>query len=192
MKDVRADLRTDRTRSALLAAFRELILAEQFEDISVADIAARAGVSRSTLYQHFAGKDGLLAGSIAAPFSVLADTLRPGHDLSKLVILLEHFWGNRRLARAIFLGPIRRKTVAVLVGLIEKQMRAAGLSRRAVLILPMRLAAVQLAETLLAPVIAWLLGESRCSAAVLAASLHRVAAAALAAMRAPAAGAGVF
>jgi AcrR family transcriptional regulator len=192
MKDIRADLRTDRTRSALLAAFRELILAEQFEDISVADIAARAGVSRSTLYQHFAGKDGLLAGSIAAPFSVLADTLRPGHDLSKLVILLEHFWGNRRLARAIFLGPIRRKTVAVLVGLIEKQMRAAGLSRRGVLILPMRLAAVQLAETLLAPVIAWLLGESRCTAAVLAASLHRVAAAALAAMRAPAAGAGVF
>jgi AcrR family transcriptional regulator len=183
VKDIRADLRVDKTRSALLVAFRELVLAEHYEDISVADIADRAGVSRSTLYEHFAGKDGILAASIAGPFSILVDTLKSGYDVSRLIGLLEHFWGNRRLARAIFLGPIRRKTVPVLVRLIEKQMIAAGLSRRGALILPMRLAAVQLAEILLAPVIAWLLGESRCTATVLATSLHRIATAALAAMR---------
>jgi AcrR family transcriptional regulator len=179
----RTDRRVEKTRGALLDAFRELLLNHQFENISVADIAARAGVGRSTLYEHFAGKDALLASSIAGPFSVLADTLRTGHDASSLVMLLEHFWGNRRLARGLFVGGIRRKTVAVLVGLIEKQLTADGLSRRGALVLPMRLAAVQLAEILLAPVIAWLLGESRCTAEVLAVSLDRVATAALAAMK---------
>jgi AcrR family transcriptional regulator len=183
MNQQRSDRRIDRTRGALLDAIRELLLNNRYELISVADIAARAGVGRSTLYEHFAGKDALLASSIAGPFSILADTLRAGHDRSRLANLLEHFWGNRRLARAIFVGDIRRKTVGVLVGLIEKQLTADGLSRRGALLLPMRLAAVQLAEILIAPVIAWLLGESRCTAAVLAASLDRVATAALAAMK---------
>jgi AcrR family transcriptional regulator len=184
MKESTRNRRVEKTRSALLHAFRDLVLENRFERISVGDIASRAHISRSTLYEHFGGKDELLASSIAAPFSVLADVLRSGHDTSKLVVLLNHFWGNRPLARAIFLGPVRRKTVAVLVGQIEEVFAESGLSRRGALILPMRLAAVQLAEVLLAPVIAWLMGESRCTAAVLAESLHRVATAALAAMRA--------
>jgi AcrR family transcriptional regulator len=177
------DRRVERTRSALLNAFRALLLENRFELVSVGDIAWRARVSRSTLYEHFAGKDALLASSIATPFAVLADALRVGHDTSKLVILLEHFWQNRPLARAIFLGPVRRKTVPVLVGLIEARLRADGLARRGALILPVRLASVQLAEMLLAPVIAWLLGESRCTSAVLAAALHRTAGAALHALK---------
>jgi AcrR family transcriptional regulator len=151
--------------------------------MSALPISRLAPAGRSTLYEHFAGKDALLAASIAVPFSVLADTLRPGHDVSRLARLLEHFWDNRPLARALFVGPIRRKTIAVLVGLIEKQLTGRGLSRRGALIMPMRLAAVQLAEILLAPVVAWLLGESRCTPAVLAAALDRVAAAALAALK---------
>jgi AcrR family transcriptional regulator len=177
------DRRVERTRSALLMAFRALVLENPFELVSVGDIALRARVSRSTLYEHFAGKDALLATSIATPFAVIADVLRVEHDSSKLVILLDHFWENRPLARAIFLGPVRRKTVAVLVGLIEARLRVEGLARRGALILPMRLASVQLAEMLLAPVIAWLLGESRCTSAVLAAALHRAAGAALHALK---------
>jgi hypothetical protein len=50
------------------------------------------------------------------------------------------------------------------------------------LILPPRLAAVQLAEILLAPVTAWLLGESRCSPDALAAALRRVSIAAVTSM----------
>jgi AcrR family transcriptional regulator len=183
MNGAQRDRRVERTRSALLSAFRALLLENRFELVSVGDIAARARVSRSTLYEHFAGKDALLASSIATPFAVLADVLRVGHDSSKLVILLDHFWQNRPLARAIFLGAVRRKTVPVLVGLIEARLRADGLARRGALILPMRLASVQLAEMLLAPVMAWLLGESRCTSAVLAASLHRSAGAALHALK---------
>jgi AcrR family transcriptional regulator len=182
MNVAKLDARIERTRSALLRAFREVILANRFAEISVADIAKRAKVSRSTLYQHFPGKDALLAASIAVPFSVLAQTLNGGADNARLVALLEHFWGNRPLARVIFGSPLRRKCVAVLVLQIEQVLKTQGLARRGALQLPLRLAAVQLAELLLAPVIAWLLGESRCSAHVLAQALQQVATAALQAL----------
>jgi AcrR family transcriptional regulator len=183
MKGKRPDRRVEKTRGALLSAFRDLVLENRYEQVSVADIAARAQVSRSTLYEHFAGKDALLAGSIATPFSVLADVLRPKQNSSRVELLLDHFWSNRPLARAIFLGAARRKAVAVLVNRVQEVLAADGLSRRGALILPARLAAVQLAEMLLAPVIAWLMGESRCTSRVLAESLRRAATAALAALR---------
>jgi AcrR family transcriptional regulator len=170
----RIDRRQEKTRVALLNAFRDLILQRRFDEIGVADIAARAQVSRSTLYAHFAGKSGLLAASIAAPFARLAETLGEEDNTGELLPLLEHFWGNRALARVLFFGPARRKTLAVLVDQIERNLQSSGYSRRGRLILPLRLAAVQLAETLFAPIAAWLVGESRCSAAVLAPALRRV------------------
>jgi AcrR family transcriptional regulator len=168
------DRRIERTRAAILAAFRDTLLEGRFESASIAAIARRAGVSRSTLYQHFAGKDALLARSIAHPFSILADSILVEQDPVALARLLDHFWGNRALARVIFQGHVRRRAVTVLVGLLEQRLRARGLGRRAALVLPMRLAAVLIAEALLAPITAWLLGESRCSAEVLAAALRRV------------------
>jgi AcrR family transcriptional regulator len=168
------DRRIQRTRTAILAAFRDMLLEGRFETASIADIARRAGVSRSTLYQHFAGKDVLLARSIAHPFSTLADTILLEKDPAAIVLLLNHFWENRALARVIFQGHVRRKAVAVLVGLLEQRLRARRLGRRGALVLPLRLAAVLIAEALLAPITAWLLGESRCSAQVLGAALQGV------------------
>jgi AcrR family transcriptional regulator len=178
------DRRQERTRAALLHAFRDLILQQRYDEVSIAAIAARAHVSRSTLYQHFSGKNGLLAASIAAPFDQLAASLGEADNARELIALLEHFWGNRTLARVLLTGPLRRKTIAVLVAQVERNLNAAGYARRGRLILPVRLAAVQLAELLIAPVIAWLVGESRCSAAVLARALRRVSRGALAAMQA--------
>jgi len=177
------DRRQQKTRHALMRAFRDLILQRRYDDFGVPDVAARAQVSRSTLYQHFAGKDGLLAASIAVPFSGLAATLGEQDNSRELATLLEHFWSNRALARVLFFGTARRKTVAVLVDLIERNLMSAGYGRRGCLILPVRLAAVQLAEVLLAPVVAWLAGESRCSAEALAQGLRKVARGALASLR---------
>lgn len=184
MAETRLDRRLERTRNALLGAFFDLVETRHYEEIGVADIAERANVSRSTFYEHFSGKDGLLASSIAGPFAVLADTVRAEDNASRLVQLLDHFWDNRALARGIFLGPVRRKVIAVLIGQIEQRLIAAGLGRRGVLIVPTRLAAIQLAEALVAPVTAWLIGESRCTAGTLAAALRRVGVAALTALRA--------
>jgi AcrR family transcriptional regulator len=178
------DRRVERTQAALLAAFRDLLLEGRFESAGIAEIAKRALVSRSTLYEHFAGKDALLARSISRPFSTLADVVEANHDDARLVALLNHFWGNRALARVIFQGPVRRKAVAVLVGLLEQRLKGRGLARRGALMLPMRLAAVQIAEALLAPITAWLVGESRCTPEVLAMALRRVAVATLGALTA--------
>jgi AcrR family transcriptional regulator len=177
------DRRQEKTRSALLHAFRDLIVERRFDEIGVADIAARAQVSRSTLYQHFAGKSGLLTASIAVPFARLAATLGDEDNTRDLPSLLEHFWGNRALGRVLFSGAARHKVIAVLVDQIERGLKSRGYAKRGRLILPVRLAAVQLAEMLLAPVTAWLAGESRCSVEALAHALRRVGRGALASLR---------
>jgi AcrR family transcriptional regulator len=166
-----------------LLAFRDLVLQRRFDEIGVAEIAHRAQVSRSTLYQHFAGKSGLLAASIAGPFAQLAATLGDADNTRELTTLLEHFWSNRALARVLFFGAARRNTMAVLIDQIEHLLKSDGYAKRGRLILPLRLAAVQLAEVLLAPVAAWLAGESRCTAGVLAAALRQVARGSMASMR---------
>jgi AcrR family transcriptional regulator len=178
------DPRAQHSRRALLQAFRELLLeGGQLEDIRVADVAARAGVGRSTLYEHFAGLDGLLGVSIAGLFSVLVDTLHPGDNSPGLKNLLDHFWEQRALARNLFSGSMRRRSIAVLVGLIEAKLKSVGLARRGQMMLPTRLAAEQLAGLLMAPIIAWLAGDSRCTSEGLASALSAVAKAALQALR---------
>jgi len=178
------DPRRQQTRRALLQAFRDLLLeGRHVEDIRVSEVAARAGVGRSTLYQHFAGVDGLLASSIAGPFAVLVATLTAGDTAPDLKRLLDHFWEQRVLARSLFSGPMRRRSIAVLVSLTEAKLKSLGLARRGEMILPARLAAVQLAEALLAPINAWLAGESRCTSLVLASALASVSRAALNALR---------
>jgi len=60
------DPRIARTRRALQEALFELARERELDDISVADIAERAGVNRSSFYQHYADKDTLLADAIDA------------------------------------------------------------------------------------------------------------------------------
>jgi AcrR family transcriptional regulator len=171
--------RSKRTRGALQRAFATLIQSKRYENLEVADLITLAGISRSTFYAHYTCMDALLSDSISGPFAVLADTIEPTFVESELIALLEHFWTNRGLARGILVGPVRRKTTDVLVHLIEDRLRSTGLHRSGRMILPSRLVAIQLAEILLVPVTAWLLGESRCSSDILAKGLRRVSVAAI-------------
>ena len=184
-KRKRPESRSAQTRNALLSAFRDLILDKPYGELTVADIVGRARVGRSTFYEHFRGKDGLLAASIAGPFSALADTVGVNDNVPQLVELLEHFWGQRQLAREVLVGAIRDKSVRVLVSLIERRLRIDLNGRGAALILPMRLVAVQAAEMLLGPIVAWLIGESRCSTTTLALALRRSSMCYLAGMKSP-------
>jgi AcrR family transcriptional regulator len=60
------DPRIARTRRSLQEALFDLARERGLDDISVADIAERAGVNRSSFYQHYSDKDTLLADAIDA------------------------------------------------------------------------------------------------------------------------------
>ncbi len=65
MKNKVEDRRIRKTRKLLHDALVSLILEKDYDSIIVQEIIDRANVGRSTFYQHFEDKDGLLASGIA-------------------------------------------------------------------------------------------------------------------------------
>lgn len=58
------DVRIERTRRSLQEALFDLARDRPLEELTVADIAQRAGVNRSSFYQHYADKETLLADAL--------------------------------------------------------------------------------------------------------------------------------
>ena len=183
MKEAANDKRVERTREALFGAFFEVVLSTPYDEIKVDDILSRAGVGRSTFYEHFSGKDDILKASLSGPFGILADAMRERDNTADLERLLEHFWQNRAVVPSLFRGPARRVCIAALVELIEERFKLDRVSSPNPLIIPPRLAAIQIAEGLLATATAWVSGESQCSAEALARGLRQTAMATLQALR---------
>ncbi|MFC7431750.1 MULTISPECIES: TetR/AcrR family transcriptional regulator [unclassified Agrococcus] len=112
------DPRIARTRQSLQQALLALAREQPLDAISVADIAARAGVHRSSFYQHYADKETLLADAIDAATDEaaersLASELASGAGestpdeqqiLQTLTVFLEHASANASLFRRV-LGP---------------------------------------------------------------------------------------
>ena len=122
----------------------------------VADIIARAGVARSTFYEHYRSKDDLLAEGLSGPFGVLADMLTDAHDAQRLTAVIDHFWENRRIGNVLFAGPSRQVAMRTLATLIEQ--RLAATRGPSTLPMPPSLLAVQLAGGQLALISGWLSG----------------------------------
>ena len=100
----RKDRRVVRNNGAILTAMVELMGEKRWVEITVGDIVDRADVARSTFYKHFSSKEDVLLASMQPMLCILAQ--REG-DLSwraDLDRLLEHYWANRSLARAVFGG----------------------------------------------------------------------------------------
>jgi AcrR family transcriptional regulator len=173
------DKRVERTRQALFGAFFEVVLSRPYDEITVDEIIARAGVGRSTFYEHFKGKDQILAESVRRPFAVLADAMRTRDNTQDIVLLLDHFWQNRAIAPTMFKGGARKVLVEALVELIEERFKQDRVESPNPLLIPPQLAATQIAESLLAPITAWVLGEVECSKEALAQALRQTATATL-------------
>jgi len=69
------DQRAQRTRDRLGRALLELMRDKEYEDIEVREIAARAGVGRSTFYTHFEDKDDLLIRQSVAFRQMMGDNI---------------------------------------------------------------------------------------------------------------------
>lgn len=87
------DARTRRTHRALSAALVSLMVARDFEDITVQDVLERAGIGRTTFYSHFRNKEDLLLsdterfiGLLNAHFSASATSTRRVAPLAELAM----------------------------------------------------------------------------------------------------------
>jgi len=156
-----------RTRAVLVEAFNRLALRGRPRNIRVADIVAEAGVGRSTFYDHYAGADAVHLEALARPLAILADAAAGDGEPGRLAGLLGHFWDNRARARATLAPPMGAKAARLLADLVEARLAERGAETA----IPRRLAAVQLADSAMAPVRAWLMAEAPCTAETLAESL---------------------
>jgi AcrR family transcriptional regulator len=172
--------RKARTKEALLSAFRDLFYERGYEAIRVGDIIARAGVGRSTFYEHYRSKQALYAQSLERTASRLAIIVDTSTEADDLIPLFEHFWENRGKSRRLHGTTARRQLVRMLAGLLERQLiestaRGSDPGSRAV-------AAFALAEMLVGSITAWQAGEIGRDPSQFARELNAVVAAVVAAL----------
>jgi AcrR family transcriptional regulator len=99
----------DRQREGVIKAAEKLFIERGIEPVSIADIAAQAGVTRATVYQYFANKQEMAWGILSGYFEQLSDaspieqwSARPsGYDQVEAFThsLFEFFWDDLDRAR---------------------------------------------------------------------------------------------
>lgn len=157
------DKRVARTRAALRDAFVDLVLSKPYDDISVNEIIEKAGIGRSTFYQHYTSKDHILASSLQGPMSIIANSILPDSTTERLEAILEHFWDQRQFARVIFTGTSRKHVLNSLTTAIEKDLSAYCRTQNARCIIPLSLASATIAEAQITLMVSWLTGKASCS-----------------------------
>ncbi len=101
------DPRIARTRRSLQEALFELARERDLDDISIADIAERAGVNRSSFYQHYSDKDTLLADAIDAVTEEAGAGIPTHYEISPeppviLIDYLRHVEDNAAVYARVF------------------------------------------------------------------------------------------
>ena len=56
----KVDKRIERTRSAIIKAFKEMIIEKDFNDITIKELAIKAGINRKTFYLHYESMEEIL------------------------------------------------------------------------------------------------------------------------------------
>ena len=97
-RPLRADARASRT--ALLRAARELLAELGPEGLTVVAVAQRAGLNRSTAYQHFRSRGDLLAAVLGAVAEELRSLLsRPREFGEQIEFFVDYFGTHPEIAR---------------------------------------------------------------------------------------------
>ncbi|ESQ94523.1 TetR/AcrR family transcriptional regulator [Asticcacaulis benevestitus] len=164
------DRRQDRTRKAIRNAFIELIFEKDFQSVSMAAVADRANIGRSTLYEHFRTKNDLLRDNLTTPMSALASIVGSRDVPAHLCGWLRHFREKQALGRVLFFLPTRDTVLSVLTGLIERRLAEVAAQPSC---LPLNLVAAQIAAAQFAMLTPWILGQVALPVTALATALHR-------------------
>ena len=96
------DARVRRSRDALGDALVALIQEKPFYAITVQDVLDRAGVGRSTFYEHFSNKDDLLMSDADEFFERISMALSMHNDASDRVAPVREFFAHVREMRRFF------------------------------------------------------------------------------------------
>ncbi|MGI6117191.1 MAG: TetR/AcrR family transcriptional regulator [Bilifractor sp.] len=81
------DMRITRTREAIRRAFTDMICEMDYEQITIKELAERAGVNRKTFYLHFDSLDDLLGemqNEMSMRFMDRIKNLKPPYDMDKI------------------------------------------------------------------------------------------------------------
>jgi AcrR family transcriptional regulator len=157
MSEKQKDRRIARSRTALLAAFIEMMLRDGYDTLTVEAVAERANVGRSTFYVHFRSKEDILRQCLANTSRELARALDASITSEQFAPLLQHYYEQRRINHVFLVAPVRAIWVRSLADEIEP-MLAARASEQA--LLPLRLIALHLAEIEIGLVAQWLLARA--------------------------------
>lgn len=93
--------RASRTRAAIIDAFIELAFECRYDAIRVADLITRAGVGRSTFYEHFQSKDDVLLNAMRPILLALATAASGRAARSYVRNMVYHLWERRSVGRPI-------------------------------------------------------------------------------------------
>jgi AcrR family transcriptional regulator len=166
------DRRQARTRQAVRTAFAELLFEKNYPAVTMAGVAARANIGRSTLYEHFRTKTDLLSDSMERPMWALASVIGSRDVPAHLGWWLQHLREKQALARVLFYAPARDVLQTVLAQQVESRLVQLAEDAR-VPVVPTNLLATQIAAAQFAIVIPWILGRVPLSHAIVAEALHR-------------------
>jgi AcrR family transcriptional regulator len=167
------DVRVERTRRRLQDSLLELARERPLDEVTIAEITARAGVNRSSFYQHYSDKETLLADALDAAAEAAAAMLPqhyepPSGPPQALIVFLQHVDEHAELYRSVF-GPAGSATVlARLRGRIDAIVRAGFVSAASEAYdgLPLDIIAAGITGSALGVVEAWLMRDPRPSVEV--------------------------
>lgn len=111
-----------KSRSALVAAFRRLLMTRSYDDIHALDIALEADLSRSTFYGHFRNKNDIVRASMSGVISVLSEAGFPERNVARLTELLNHFRENLDLCKVFLNTSISAIAVELLAEEIQQRL----------------------------------------------------------------------
>jgi len=124
------DRRVKRTKKLVFEAFFEMVQSSRYDELKTKDIIAKAGIGRSTFYEHFLDKDDVLSQSLEYPMSIFAAALVGKESPKDLLFMLMHFWERRVFARVILKYPTRDVVESCLRKLISSNMGAIEVDER--------------------------------------------------------------
>lgn len=120
----REDLRVRRTKRALGVALVELMVAEEFDSITVQRVIEKAKVGRTTFYAHFRNTDDLLLSDAERFFGLLEQYFdKPGvagRRVAPVAELLAHMRDMREFQRALERSGRREVLFDLMAGLLAK------------------------------------------------------------------------